>query len=89
MVYSSVISIIIDKNEELILQNLLLTGHFVLFLGVNIVMVLQRIQNFVAKLMQRRKRTLEFFFLKKKLCGVHPAKLINLLCVRRNTAIVS
>lgn len=88
MVYSSVISIIIDKNEELILQNLLLTGHFVLFLGVNIVMVLQRIQNFVAKLMQRRKRTLEFFFL-KKLCGVHPAKLINLLCVRRNTAIVS
>lgn len=65
MVYSSVISIIIDKNEELILQNLLLTGHFVLFLGVNIVMVLQRIQNYVAKLMQRRKRTLEFFFLKK------------------------
>lgn len=61
MVYSSVISIIIDKNEELILQNLLLTGHFVLFLGVNIVTVLQRIQNFVAKLMQRRKGTLEFF----------------------------
>lgn len=44
---------------------------------------------FCCKIDAKKKKDFGMFFLKKKLCGVHPAKLINLLCVRRNTAIVS
>lgn len=64
MVYSSVISMIIDLNKVSTGQNLKLTGHFVLFVKGNIVVILKWIQNFVAKLMQKKNPTffINFFF---------------------------